>query len=119
MFLATSGLAHDGQNFIRKGTRIPCQTAGAMSIALLSFDVFGTVLDWRRGLRQALGGRLSDAQFDRIVDRQRALEQADFRPCTEIVAQSLVDELGIAAQDAAAIGAAAGTWPLLADAAQR
>jgi len=89
-----------------------------MSIALLSFDVFGTVLDWRRGLRQALGGRLSDAQFDRIVDRQGALEQADFRPYTEIVAQSLVDELGIGAQEAAAIGAAAGTWPLFPDAAQ-
>ena len=113
-----SGLAHDGQNFIREDTRIPCQTAAAMSIALLSFDVFGTVLDWRRGLREALGGRLSDAQFDRIVDRQGALEQARFRPYAEIVAQSLIDELGIGAQEAAQIGASAGTWPLFPDAAQ-
>jgi 2-haloacid dehalogenase len=80
-------------------------------------DVFGTVLDWRRGLRDALGGRLSDAAFDRIVDRQGELEQQGFRRYADIVAQSLVEELGLGAEEAAGIGAAAGTWPLFPDSA--
>jgi 2-haloalkanoic acid dehalogenase type II len=86
-----------------------------MSIALLTFDFFGTVLDWRRGLREALSGELSDEDFDRIMDRQGELEQERFRPYAEIVAQSLVDELGLDAQEAARIGAGAGRWPLFAD----
>ncbi len=88
-----------------------------MSIALLTFDIFGTGLDWRRGLREALGGRLDDAAFDRIVDRQGELEQERFRPYAEIVARSLVDELGIPKAEAERIGAAAGTWPLFPDSA--
>jgi 2-haloalkanoic acid dehalogenase type II len=89
-----------------------------MSIALLTFDLFGTVLDWRRGLREALGGRLEDAAFDRIVDRQGGLEQERFRPYAEIVARSLLDELGIAKGEAERIGASAGTWPLFPDSAE-
>jgi len=87
-----------------------------MSIALVTFDIFGTVLDWRRGLCEALGKGLSDEQFDRIVDRQGELER-DFRPYVEIVARSLTDELGIAADRARAIGLGAGSWPLFADSA--
>jgi len=113
----TKGLAQDGQNFICDGTGVPCQTGANLSIALITFDVFGTVLDWRRGLRDALGGRLSDAAFDRIVDRQGELEQEGFRLYADIVAQSLVEELGLGAQEAAGIGAAAGTWPLFPDSA--
>ena len=86
-----------------------------MSIALLTFDVFGTVLDWRRGLREALGGPVSDSDFDRIVDRQGALEQEPFRPYVEIVAQSLVEEVGVDPARAAAIAGAAGSWPLFED----
>jgi 2-haloacid dehalogenase len=89
-----------------------------MSIALLTFDIFGTVLDWRRGLRDALGGRLEDAAFERIVNRQGELEQAQFQPYTEIVARSLVEELGMAKAEAGRIGAAAGTWPLFPDSAE-
>jgi len=40
----TSGLAQDGQNFIRDGTGVPCQTGANLSITLITFDVFGTVL---------------------------------------------------------------------------
>jgi 2-haloalkanoic acid dehalogenase type II len=87
-----------------------------VSIAVLTFDVFGTVLDWRRGLRAALGGRLSDEEFERVIDRQGELER-DFRPYSEIVAQSLVEALGIEAREAARIGAEAGTWPLFPDSA--
>jgi len=79
-----------------------------MSIALLTFDVFGTVLDWRRGLREALSGVLSDGDFDRIVDRQGELEREQFRPYAEIVAQSLVEVAGVDPARAARIGAEAG-----------
>lgn len=75
---------------------------------LFTFDIFGTVLDWRRGLEQALGPALLD--FDAVIDRQGELERERFRPYAEIVAQSLVD-----VEDAAAIGASCGTWPLFAD----
>ena len=89
-----------------------------MSIALLTFDIFGTVLDWRAGLRAALGGDLSDEQFDAVIDRQAALEGGRFRSYAEIVAQSLVDVLPLNAVVAARIGAEAGNWPLFPDAAE-
>ncbi len=89
-----------------------------MSIALLTFDIFGTVIDWRRGLRDAVGGNLSDSGFDRIVDRQGELERRRFRPYAEIVAQSLVDVLALDAAKAARIGATAGEWPLFPDSAE-
>ena len=113
----TSGLAQDGQYFICDGTGVPCQTGANLSITLITLDIFGTVLDWQRGLRDALGGRLSDAAFDRIVDRQGELEQQGFRRYADIVAQSLVEESGLGAVEAAGIAAAAGTWPLFPDSA--
>ena len=77
---------------------------------LLTFDIFGTVLDWRRGLA------LPDALFERVIDRQGELEQQQrFRPYAEIVARSLVDVLRMNAVTAAAAGAEAGRWPLFAD----
>lgn len=83
-----------------------------MSIALFTFDIFGTVLDWRRGM----GLSLSDDAFERAIDRQGALEQERFRPYAEIVAQSL-EEAGVAPAEAALRGAQAGTWPLFGDSA--
>ncbi|HEY5675222.1 MAG TPA: hypothetical protein VIR81_00465, partial [Myxococcales bacterium] len=83
-----------------------------MSIALITFDIFGTVLDWRRGLREALGGNLPDAGFDRIVDRQGELEREEFRLYSAIVARSLVEVCGVDPARAARIGADAGRWPL-------
>jgi len=88
-----------------------------MSISLLTFDFFGTVLDWRRGLLDALGGRIPDEAFDRIVDRQGELEQEGFQRYAAIVARSLVEEAGLPAEEAARIGAAAGSWPLFPDSA--
>src|SRR5260370_14173068 len=107
-----SGLEQAGQNFIRGATGSPCQRGRAMSIALRTFALFGTVLDWRRGLREALGTPLSDADFDRIVDRQGELERETFRPYAEIVAQSLVDEAGPAPAAAARIGGGAAAGAL-------
>jgi 2-haloalkanoic acid dehalogenase type II len=83
-----------------------------MSIALMTFDIFGTVLDWRSG-----NGRLSDAQFERAIDRQAELEQGKWRSYTEIVAQSLMDVASVDAVTAARSGAEAGNWPLFPDSA--
>jgi 2-haloalkanoic acid dehalogenase type II len=89
--------------------------------ALLTFDVFGTLLDWRSGILQAIartGGALPAARFDEVVDAQGRLEQAaPGRTYREIVAESLVEIAGVAPAPAADIGAAAGTWPLFPDSA--
>jgi 2-haloalkanoic acid dehalogenase type II len=88
-----------------------------MSIArptLFTFDVFGTVLDWRLGLTWAIGRPMSDAEFDAVVDRQGELEKT-FAPYAEIVARSLVDVMGVTAEVAARIGRDAGRWPLFPD----
>lgn len=88
---------------------------------LLTFDVFGTILDWRRGTIAAVaraGGVLPEARFDAVVDAQGRIEQATpGRRYREIVADSLVEVAALAPAAAAAIGAAAGTWPLFPDSA--
>jgi 2-haloalkanoic acid dehalogenase type II len=85
---------------------------------LLTFDIFGTVLDWRRGLREAVadaGAVMDDAAFDRIIDAQAALEAGPFRRYAAIVAESLVQVLGMDRAAATAIGRGAGDWPLFDD----
>lgn len=88
---------------------------------LLTFDVFGTILDWRRGTLQALAGAgvaLPEERFDEIVDAQGRLEQATpGKPYRDVVAESLAAVAGLAPSVAAGIGAAAGTWPLFPDSA--
>lgn len=90
-----------------------------MPPALFTLDVFGTVLDWRRGLTEALaraGFPLGLGDFDRIVDRQGELEhQPPFRTYREITALSLEQVLGVAPKEAEAIGASVGTWPAYPD----
>lgn len=87
-----------------------------MKPTLFTFDIFGTVLDWRTGLSRALGRALDDAEFDAIIDHQgRAEKTPPFRPYADLVADSLVQVLGLAPDRARAIGAAAGTWPLFPD----
>ena len=78
-----------------------------MQPSLLTFDIFGTVLDWRTGL--------GDRDFDRLVDVQGELEQGRFRGYAEIVAESLVRVRGMDVVNAAHMGAEAGTWPLFPD----
>jgi putative hydrolase of the HAD superfamily len=85
---------------------------------LLTFDIFGTVLDWREGLRASLaasGRTLSDADFERIIDAQGVDEQRRYRRYRDIVADSLVSVLGLPREQAEAIGADVGRWPLFAD----
>jgi 2-haloacid dehalogenase len=78
---------------------------------LLTFDVFGTVLDWRSGLRE-----LNDAAFDRCVDLQGEMEQRAYRTYASIVEESLL-AFGIDAARAMQQAANAGCWPLYPDSA--
>jgi 2-haloacid dehalogenase len=85
---------------------------------LFTFDVFGTVVDWRRGLTEALarhGVVLGEGDFDRVIDVQARLEAEAFRPYREVTARSLVEAFGLDAGAADAIGAEVGTWPLFPD----
>jgi 2-haloalkanoic acid dehalogenase type II len=85
--------------------------------SLFTFDIFGTVLDWKRGVAEATRRALDDAAFDRVIDHQGRAEQAHpDRRYSAIVADSLVDELAIVRADAERIGAGAGLWPLFPDA---
>jgi 2-haloacid dehalogenase len=78
-----------------------------MKPALLTFDIFGTVLDWRTGL--------GAGDFDRLVDVQGELEQGRFRGYAEIVAESLTRVRRLDVVSAARMGAEAGAWPLFPD----
>jgi 2-haloalkanoic acid dehalogenase type II len=85
---------------------------------LFTFDIFGTVLDWRRGLTDAVaraGFAMDAAAFDRVIDAQAELESGPFRSYAEIVALSLSRVLGVDAETASALGREAGTWPLFPD----
>jgi 2-haloalkanoic acid dehalogenase type II len=78
-----------------------------MKPLLLTFDIFGTVVNWRAGL--------GERDFDRIVDVQGELEQQRFRPYTEIVAESLVRVRRLDAVTAAGVAVDVGNWPLFPD----
>ncbi len=81
----------------------------------MTFDIFGTVVDWRRGLGESLGMPISDETFDRIVDSQGELERGPFLPYREIVARSLVGTLQVDRLRASRVGEHAGRWPLFPD----
>ena len=86
---------------------------------LLTFDVFGTVLDWRTGLEaacRAAGRPLGPGEFDRVVDAQAVLERGPFLDYATVTRRSLVEVVGLDDRAAAAIGAAVGRWPLFPDA---
>ena len=86
---------------------------------LLTFDVFGTLLDWRTGLAadvaRAGGIVLDPVRFDRVIDAQAVLEQSAFRSYAEITATSLIQVLGLDPRAAHGIGDHVGEWPLYPD----
>ena len=90
---------------------------------LVTFDIFGTVVDWRTGLETACrkaGRPLRDGEFDRLVDVQGELEQGerkrgDFLDYATVTRRSLTRVLGLDQTKAAAIGAEVGGWPLFGD----
>lgn len=93
-----------------------------MRPALFTFDFFGTVLDWTRGLREALEAaeRPASAEVvERIIDWQGAAEQrAPFRPYRDIAAASLVEVGGLSPAQADQVAAGLGRWPPFPDSAE-
>ena len=85
---------------------------------LMTFDIFGTVLDWRSGLEgacAAAGRPLRPGEFDRIVDLQAELEHREFLRYAEITRRSLVQGIGLPDSQSVAIGQTVGRWPLYPD----
>jgi 2-haloalkanoic acid dehalogenase type II len=87
--------------------------------SLITFDIFGTVLDWRSGLMagcEAAGRPLAAGEFDRVIDAQGEMQQGQFQPYAEITRLSLVRVLGLDEARAAAIAGGLPDWPFFNDA---
>ncbi len=90
-----------------------------MTPQLCTFDFFGTVVDWKRGLTEDLaraGVTLDEANFEAIIDCQAEDEQRAYDSYAAITARSLMIVLGLAQETATAIGTNVGRWPLFPDA---
>ncbi len=86
----------------------------------MTFDIFGTVVDWRRGLIEAAhahGIEVGDREFQAVIDYQARAESQAFRPYADILAESLVKVLGMSRKSSRAVAADAGRWPLFPDSA--
>ena len=92
------------------------------AFAALTFDCYGTLIDWDRGVAEsgARLGSLAGCDHARLVrDRERAereIELGPYRPYSEVVARSLVRaaaEQGIEASEADgyALAESVGAWP--------
>lgn len=89
-----------------------------MNPRVMTFDVFGTVLDWRTGLERDLASRgisLTEARFEAILAAQDRMEQEGFRLYSEITQVSLQQVLGLGEPEAAEIAGHVGHWPLFPD----
>lgn len=88
--------------------------------SLLTFDIFGTVVDWRRGITEdarAHGIEIGEREFQAVIDYQARAELLAYRPYAEILAESLVKVLRMDRKASRAIAANAGRWPLFPDSA--
>jgi hypothetical protein len=86
--------------------------------SLITFDVFGTIVDWRIGMQAdlaAAGHSCSNAVFDHIIAAQATTESGSFRTYREITAASLVQVAGLGPAVADRIGHHLGRWPLFPD----
>src|SRR5262245_51684330 len=95
----------------------------------LSFDCYGTLIDWETGIRQALqpwaAGRRVEASSDELLDRFGVHEnivesQTPALPYPQVLAQSLRRigaDLGVEvdATEATEFGESIGAWPAFAD----
>jgi len=87
--------------------------------SLITFDVFGTVLDWKSGMEAsclAAGRPLRHDEFDSVINRQAELEAEVFCSYSEITRRSLIEVLGLDEHVAEEIGNNVGEWPLFSDA---
>lgn len=93
----------------------------------VTFDCYGTLVDWRTGLLEALrrvGGLPASADgdglFRRYLVEEQRLEQGPYRPYREVMAEALLratESQGtrLSRSDAAALPESIPTWPLFPD----
>ena len=90
---------------------------GELTPVLVSFDIFGTVVDWRRGLVEACAAvgvpaARAEEAFDAIVDLQGRLEQSSpGRRYGPIVAESVREVLGLDVAAGERVASSIGAWP--------
>ena len=96
----------------------------------LSFDCYGTLIDWETGIREALGPWLSskgvDADHNEVMEVYAACESAQEEETPDMIYSELVantlkrmaDTWGVETTnaEAEAFGASIGDWPAFADA---
>ncbi len=100
-------------------------------IEVLTFDCYGTLIDWEAGilagLRRVLEGRAIAAGDEDLLERyarhEAAVEAGAYLPYREVLARSLrgvCAELGATptADEEAAFGGSVGDWPAFADSAE-
>ncbi len=95
----------------------------------LTFDCYGTLIDWEAGivtgLRAALGARLIDVTDDQLLERfaasEAALEAGPYRPYRDILGACLSEVAGLVAAtpteaERVRFGASVADWPAFEDA---
>jgi len=96
------------------------------SIDVLSFDCYGTLIDWEAGiltsLRRLLGGAVApdNALLEAYARHEARLEAGPWRPYRQVLTESLVatlGERGVAVPSAArtALGGSVADWPAFSD----
>ncbi|MFQ5538521.1 MAG: haloacid dehalogenase type II [Gemmatimonadota bacterium] len=108
---------------------MPSTSLDPSSFEALTFDCYGTLVDWESGILEAMGRVLAAHGCD-VGDEERALarfahhesriEAAGWRPYREVleeVIRSVGSEYGIDAtpEEAAAFAASVGRWPVFPD----
>jgi 2-haloacid dehalogenase len=96
----------------------------------LTFDCYGTLIDWETGidraLREALGGSARDVSTDRLLElyarHEAEIENGPYRRYRDVLANAargVAGDLGTEIDDAAAarFGGSVGDWPAFADSA--
>jgi 2-haloacid dehalogenase len=94
----------------------------------ITFDCYGTLIDWERGILDALQPVLAphgveaadDELLERYAQHEAALEAGEYAPYRDVLARSLralCSELGVDASDddAQAFAEAMGDWPAFPD----
>ncbi len=98
-------------------------------IRAITFDCYGTIIDWDAGIRQALGQlpELANADLDRLLaDRERLeydLLNEAYRPYGEVLGASMqraaaLQGVQVSEPSRAQFAASMGTWPAFPDSAR-
>ena len=86
---------------------------------LITFDIFGTVLDWKKGMSiscDAVGRPLNSEEFEQILEVQGEMEADHFLTYSKITSKSLMRVLNMEESIADEISNNIGYWPLFSDA---